>query len=210
MDLVQYAQKRYTCKAYDASKTIPQDVLDQLLEALRLSASSVNSQPWHFFVAGNEESRARIARATESRYQHNHAKITNASHVLVFCAYKEFSEQRLQAIAEQEKRDGRGDLADQARRQYVAHHQQQGDQATWAQRQVYLALGGALSGASLLGLDATPIEGFDNSVLDAELELAGKNLASVVILSLGYHSDQDYNCALKKSRLPAEEIFTYL
>lgn len=51
MDTVSLAKRRYTTKAYDASRQIPQATVDALLEQLRHSPSSVNSQPWHFVVA---------------------------------------------------------------------------------------------------------------------------------------------------------------
>jgi nitroreductase/dihydropteridine reductase len=35
-------------------------------------------------------------------------------------------------------------------------------------------------------------------------------LTSVVLVSLGYRSESDFNAALPKSRLPREEIFTFI
>ena len=55
MDTVSLAKRRYTTKAYDASRRIPQATVDALLEQLRHSPSSVNSQPWHFIVADTAE-----------------------------------------------------------------------------------------------------------------------------------------------------------
>jgi nitroreductase/dihydropteridine reductase len=63
MDTVSLAKRRYTTKAYDASRRIPQATVDALLEQLRHSPSSVNSQPWHFIVADTAEGKARLARA---------------------------------------------------------------------------------------------------------------------------------------------------
>ncbi len=57
MDTVSLAKRRYTTKAYDASRRIPQATVDALLEQLRHSPSSVNSQPWHFIVADTAEGR---------------------------------------------------------------------------------------------------------------------------------------------------------
>ena len=41
---------RHAVKKYDASKRIPEKDLDVLFEAMRLSPSSINSQPWKFVV----------------------------------------------------------------------------------------------------------------------------------------------------------------
>ena len=46
--IIEDLNKRYTVKKYDANKRISADDLATILEALRLSASSINSQPWKF------------------------------------------------------------------------------------------------------------------------------------------------------------------
>ncbi len=76
--------------------------------------------------------------------------------------------------------------------------------------QVYLALGALLMAAGTLGVDATPMEGFDARVLDAELGLRERGLTSVVLVSLGYRSAHDFNATLPKSRLAREQVFTFL
>ncbi|MNP70527.1 Oxygen-insensitive NAD(P)H nitroreductase [compost metagenome] len=65
-------------------------------------------------------------------------------------------------------------------------------------------------GAAALGVDATPMEGFDSKMLDAELGLRDQGFTSLVLVSLGYHSSDDFNAGLPKSRLPAESLFTFL
>jgi nitroreductase/dihydropteridine reductase len=54
------------------------------------------------------------------------------------------------------------------------------------------------------------MEGLDPAALDAELGLHEKGLASLVLLSFGYHADSDFNAALPKSRLAQEQVFTFL
>ena len=41
---------RHSTKKYDAGKKVPEKDLVVLFEAMRLSASSINSQPWKFVV----------------------------------------------------------------------------------------------------------------------------------------------------------------
>ncbi|AZL69056.1 MULTISPECIES: oxygen-insensitive NAD(P)H nitroreductase [Pseudomonas] len=217
MDTVALAKRRYTTKAYDASRRIPQATIDALLEQLRHSPSSVNSQPWHFIVADTDEGKARLAKSTEVGFAYNTPKILNASHVILFATRTDMTEAHLQAVLEQEGKDGRfrSDEAkagqDQSRRFYVnLHRHDNKDLQHWMEKQTYLALGTALLGAAAYGLDATPIEGFDPKVMDAELGLRERGFTSVVVLSLGYHSEEDFNAGLGKSRLPAAEVFTFL
>ncbi|WP_313643808.1 oxygen-insensitive NAD(P)H nitroreductase, partial [Pseudomonas sp.] len=211
MDTVSLAKRRYTTKAYDAARKIPQATIDALLEQLRHSPSSVNSQPWHFVVADSAEGKARLAKATEGGFAYNTAKILDASHVIVFCTRTDMTEAHLDAVLEQEQADGRfrdqqaRAGQDQTRRGYAnLHRYDLKDLQHWMEKQTYLALGTALLGAAAHGLDATPIEGFDSKVMDAELGLREQGFSSVVVLSLGYRSEADFNAGLNKSRLPAK------
>lgn len=49
MDLLNVSKTRYTTKAYDPIRKIPKEQVARLLEILRLTPSSINIQPWHFF-----------------------------------------------------------------------------------------------------------------------------------------------------------------
>jgi nitroreductase/dihydropteridine reductase len=217
MNVLATAQSRYTTKAYDASRRIPQATLNELQELLRFAPSSVNSQPWHFVVAGDAQGRERIAKATQGGYAYNAAKILDASHVIVLCSRLDMDEAHVGRLLEQEQRDGR--FADDAAREgqrkgrdgYIAlHRDEQYDLQHWMQKQVYLALGTLLLGAGALGVDATPMEGFDARLLDEELGLRDKGFTSVVLVSLGYRNEGDFNARLPKSRLPAEAVFTQI
>jgi nitroreductase/dihydropteridine reductase len=90
------------------------------------------------------------------------------------------------------------------------HQNELHDTQHWMEKQVYLALGTLLLGAAVLEIDATPIEGFDRVILDNALGLPERGLNSVVLAALGYHSNEDFNAALPKSRLPDNEILTLL
>lgn len=217
MDTVSLAKRRYTTKAYDAARKIPQATIDALLEQLRHSPSSVNSQPWHFVVADSAEGKARLAKSTVDGYAYNTPKIVDASHVIVFCTRTEMTEAHLDTLLDQEAADGRfrDEQAragqNQSRRHYVNLHRfEHKDVQHWMEKQTYLALGTALLGAAAHGLDATPIEGFDSKIMDAELGLREQGYTSVVVLSLGYRSETDFNAGLNKSRLPAAKVFTFL
>lgn len=102
-------------------------------------------------------------------------------------------------------------MQNKGRNFYVGlHRNNPQDMQAWTQKQVYLALGTLLFGAGALGIDATPIEGFDPKLLDEELGLAEKGLKSVVLVALGYRSAEDFNAKLPKSRLPTEAIVSTL
>jgi nitroreductase/dihydropteridine reductase len=101
------ATKRHTTKAYDATRRVPDELMQQIYGLLRNSPSSVNSQPWHFIVASTPEAKARMARGAQGGFSYNEAKIVNASHVILFCVRADADQQHLDNVLEQEQRDGR-------------------------------------------------------------------------------------------------------
>ncbi len=209
--------RRHTVKAFAGGKSLPQEEIETLLNLLRNSPSSVNSQPWHFVVASTAAGRELIAQSTSGAFVYNGSKVLNASHVIALCMRTDLDEAHLQNVLAQEERDGRfakpegKAVQDKSRRSYVdMHRYEQRDVPQWMEKQVYLALGGLLLGAAMLGIDATPMEGFDPRALDQALGLLEKGFTSVVLVSLGYRSEEDFNAALPKSRLPREEIFTFI
>lgn len=217
MDILSAARKRYTAKAYDPTRTIPAETMQQICEVLRLSPSSVNSQPWHFIVASTPEAKQRLAKGVQGQYSYNEPKVLQASHVILFCTRVDTEGGHLDRLLEQEDRDGRfKDAAARAgqakgRLGYMNQHRYAlKDLPQWFEKQVYIALGNAMLAAAALGVDSTPMEGLDPVALDAELGLHEKGLSSLVLLSLGYHADSDFNASLPKSRLTDEQVFTFL
>lgn len=217
MNIAQIAQARYTTKAFDPEKKIPEAVIEQLCAVLRNAPSSVNSQPWHFIVAASPAAKARVAKATQGGFAYNEPKLRNASHVIALCGRPRLDDAHLDAILAQENRDGRFAtpeamaMQDKTRRFYVNLHQNDlEDDRSWIERQVYIALGGLLLAVGAVNVDACPMEGFDAAVLDAELGLAEQGLTSVVLVALGYRGADDFNARLPKSRLADEVVITRL
>ena len=77
-------QRRYTSKRYDASKQISQADLAVILEALRLSPSSINSQPWKFVVIESEQGKQRLHDSFANKFQFNQVHAKAASHTILF------------------------------------------------------------------------------------------------------------------------------
>ncbi len=215
MNISELVRSRHTCKAYDPQRPLSEEQLAQLQAILRYSPSSVNSQPWHFFLVTSEAGKAKLVPALT---EHNMEKVRSAPLTVVIATKTELDDAHLQALLAQEDRDGRfgGNEeakkgADGARRYYVGLNSTSAQkQQEWMARQAYIALGFLLMGAATLELDATPIEGFFPEKLDAALGLTELGLKSVVVASVGYGSEQDFNAALPKSRLPAEQVLTRL
>ena len=215
MKIAELVRTRHTCKAYDPQRPLSEEQLAQLQAILRFSPSSVNSQPWHFFLVSSEAGKAKLVPALT---EHNMEKVRCAPLTVVIATKTELDDAHLQALLAQEELDGRfgGNEeakkgADGARRYYVGLNSTTPQkQQEWMARQAYISLGFLLMGAATLGLDATPIEGFFPEKLDAALGLTELGLKSVVVASIGHRSAQDFNATLPKSRLPADQLITRL
>ena len=217
MDLLNISKTRYTTKAYDPSKKIPQQQFDRLIQILRLAPSSINIQPWHFFIIENDQAKQRISKSLVGKYAYNAPKILDSSHSILFCTKADITENHLTNLLNQDDQSGR--FKDQTAKQaqqdartgYVNFYRnEKGDIQRWAENQTFIALGQILLAAGIEGIDATPIGGFDEQIINDELQLTEKGLVPSVLLTLGYRSENDFNAKLPKSRLSKEEIFTQL
>lgn len=215
--LTQLVQARHSCKAFDPKRQIPADQVEALLEVLRFAPSSVNSQPWHFFLADNEAGKAKLVQGLTGVFSYNAPKVQNASHVLVLCRRNDLETNYLNDLLEQEDRDGRfatpqaKEGLQKSRGMYAdLHRNSLKDMAPWLEKQVYIALGSLLQSAAMLGIDACPMEGYDQQALDAALGLPEQGLSAVVLVALGYRSEQDFNATLPKSRFSAAQVITRL
>ncbi|WP_239325637.1 oxygen-insensitive NAD(P)H nitroreductase [Snodgrassella gandavensis] len=214
MNIADISRQRYTTKHYDKTRKIPAEQLAQLFEVIRNSPSSVNAQPWHFFVVDNDAARARIMPAI---MEINHPRIADSSHTLIFCAKTPLDEQHLQTVLAQEEKDGRfgedeiKEMMDKGRHFFVNKNSTTSQaQLEWESRQLYIVLGQLLFAAAAIGIDSTAIEGFDDEKMDDILELKQQGLKSILVVSLGYRAANDSNASRPKSRLPIEQIFTQI
>ncbi|QKG70533.1 oxygen-insensitive NAD(P)H nitroreductase [Erythrobacter mangrovi] len=214
--IVATAKSRHTAKAYDITRRIPDEDIQGIKDLLRFSPSSTNSQPWHFVIVGTEEGKALVAKAAEDAFAFNKPKITDASHIVIFASRNTVDEDYLRHLLDREIADGRfvGDIPTLSaqlhagRSMFVNMHRDAGDLEAWTQAQTYLNMGQFMLGVAAMGIDATAMEGVDTDVLDIEFGLREKGFRSLVAVSLGYRSEDDFNARLPKSRLFESEVFT--
>ena len=217
MHIVDLTQQRKTTKAFDPTHQLSKDEVAAVRSLLRMSPSSTNAQPWHFFLASSDAGKAQVAAGASGAFAYNEPKIMNASLVVVLCARTRMDDAYLRQVLDQETRDGRLPTEEartnqhHVRSSYVHKHEQSAvGLLQWSARQVYIALGFLLLGAAELGIDACPIEGFDATALDQSLNLEAQGLSSQVLVALGRKSDKDFNAGLPKSRLDESVVITEL
>lgn len=205
MELIQKLNWRYATKRMNG-QIVPQEKLDNILEAIRLSASSAGLQPYKVIVISDQATKEKLKAVAN-----NQPQITEASHVLIFAAWDKVTPERVSGYIENiaRERDTTVESLAGFRTMLDSIATQSAEQNfTWASRQTYIALGTGLIAAAYEEVDATPMEGFNNAGVDELLGLQAKGLKSVSILTLGYRDTaNDFLAPLKKVRKSKEELF---
>lgn len=206
--LLQSLNFRYATKVFDPERQIPEDAWEVLEQALVLAPSSFGLQPWKFLVINSPDLRARLR-----KHSWNQAQITDASRLVVFTTRTDLTEpdvdrfmSRLAAVQgrEPETLDGYRNIVVSfaAAMNREARH-------SWNARQTYIALGQFMTAAAAIGIDTCPIEGFDPSGYDEELELTGSDYTTTVVCAAGYRSGDDKYATTPKARFPLEELIEH-
>lgn len=196
---------RYATKKFDATKKLSTEQLDTILEAMRLSASSFGLQPWKFVIVSNPETRATLRGAAWDQSQ-----ITDASTLIVLAARTDvdatFADAYIKSVADTRGMDvaALSGYANMIKGSIASRSPEAVKE--WTAKQVYIALGTALTTAAQLEVDACPMEGFDNAKFDEILGLKEKNLTSCVCLTLGFRASDDETASYKKVRYAKEEV----
>ena len=207
MSLIENLKWRYATKKMNGN-VVPQEKVDYILEATRLSASSSGLQPYEIFVITNKELLEKI-----KVLAWNQSQITDCSHLLVFAAWDGYSLERIEKVFNRTlaERGLPADTMDDYKKTLWGMYEPLSKEwhANHAARQAYIALGTALAAAAEQKVDATPMEGFTGEELDKLLELKEKGLKSAVLLPLGYRDEaNDWLVNMKKVRTPKEIFIT--
>jgi len=209
-DLLQALQWRYATKKMDPAKAVPQEKVERILEAVRLTASSSGLQPYEVFVVTNPALREQI-----KPHAWNQAQVTDSSHLLVFAAWDNYTAERINHMFDlvNAERGIKNEGWEAYRQQLLNTYPQRDAESNYqhAARQAYIGVGTALIAAAAEHVDSTPMEGFDPAKVDEILGLHARGLRSVVMLPLGYRADEgDWLVNLKKVRRARQEFITEL
>ncbi|HEY3372021.1 MAG TPA: NAD(P)H-dependent oxidoreductase [Prolixibacteraceae bacterium] len=208
MEFLEKLNHRYATKLFDPTKIISKGDLEKLLEAIRLSASSIGLQAYQVLVVENPEVRKNLRQASYDQPQ-----ITDASHLLVFAVDYDFNQKDadnfIQLIAD--TRNTTIESLQGYATMIKGHLQQPAAQLEeWLTKQVYIALGFGLVASANLGIDSCPMEGFNAAEYDSILKLSQYGLKAKVVLALGYRSQEDKYQYLTKVRRSTEEFFIHV
>lgn len=207
MELLDKLNWRYATKAMNGQK-IPQEKIDNIIEAISLAPTSSGLQPFEVYVITNQEVKDKI-----KPIAWNQSVVSDCSHLLVFAAWDTYTEDRINKMFDlvNEVRGFKNEGWENYRQMLLKEYPPRDPVVNFnhAAKQAYIVFSQAITAAAFEQVDATPMEGFDANALDEILNLKEKGLRSCVLLPLGYRdTENDWLVNLKKVRKSREDLIT--
>ena len=206
---------RKTSKSYDATKRVSQENMEIIYEALRLTASSINSQPWKFIVIESDQAKKRLESTFTDNNIYNRQHVSHGSHVILLAHNPKYTLEDYEKVVDTDIANGRGKTSDKERAlSKFAFAESKtdvsGHNGNWTKAQVYIVLGNALHLLARLKIDGTPMEGINSKLIGDVFKEELNGFECEVALVIGYHHPDDINSQLPKSRLASQEVLQIL
>ncbi|MDO5655849.1 MAG: NAD(P)H-dependent oxidoreductase [Flavobacteriaceae bacterium] len=204
--LISALEWRYAVKKFNPEKKISDELLNVILNAANLTATSLGAQPYHIVVVQNH-----LEKLKSSTF--NQENIQTCSHLLILCHRTDVDEAFISEYVRHMERvrgleTGALIKYEQSCRNFISTMDE--DRKTkWLAHQVYIVLGNLLTSCAILGVDSCPMEGFNAKLVDEILELEKEKLRSVLMLPIGYRADDDKYAKMEKVRNPLHEMVTF-
>ena len=209
MELLDKLNWRYATKAMNGKK-VAQDKIDRIIEAARLAPTSSGLQPFEIIVITNQELKDKIRPVSW-----NQSVISDCSHLFIFAAWDTYTADRINKMFDltNEVRGFENQGWEDYRQMLLNSYPQRNPEINFnhAVKQAYIAFSQAIIAAAFEEVDATPLEGFDQSAVDEILGLKEKGLRSAVMLPIGYREEEnDWLSSLVKVRKSTDDLVTLM
>ena len=205
MNPIESLQWRYAVKKFDSNKKLTQDQINTLKEAFNLTATSYGLQPLKLVIVENKEIQKELV-----AHSWNQPQVLEASHLLVICIPKAFTSSEVEKYFELVKktRNTPDNIIEPFKKFLTSEIEQKTEEELllWNKNQAYLSLGNLLTVCALEKIDSCPMEGFVPEKYDEVLNLNKQNLTSVLVLPVGFRSEEDYMKDLKKVRKELKDV----
>ncbi|MGG5209035.1 NAD(P)H-dependent oxidoreductase [Chryseobacterium sp. MIQD13] len=208
MNYLEALSRRYSVKKFN-HEIIPQDILFNILESGKLSASSLGLQPYKILVVESEEMKQKLIPAF-----YNPSQISTCSHLIVIISKKTIEENYIHGYFNHisEVRETPVESLDLFRKSINQHITQktQDEIFNWAEKQSYIVLANLMYAAAIESIDSCPMEGFRQDLIEEILNINPETEKVTVTLALGYRSEEDHFQHMKKVRKPNEKLFKFI
>lgn len=197
---------RYATKQFDPARKIEQQTWDALEQALVLAPSSFGLQPWKFVVITDQVVKDSLVKLSWGQRQ-----VADASHVVIFTVKHPIDAGHVRRHIERTAEVQGIEIEKLAGFEKVVVNfletpPYELDIRAWSTRQVYIALGGFMTAAALLGVDTCPMEGLDPAGYDKVLGLEGTGYFTVAACPAGYRATTDHSAGRGKVRFTKGDV----
>lgn len=199
---------RYACKEFDLNKKITPEQFNLILEAGRLSPSSVGLEPWKFVVVQNSYLREKLIPFCSGAVN----QLKTASHFVIILARTSnnlnYNSEYIDYMLKEVK--NAPDEIIQKTKAFLKRNQDNLNDDlifNWACKQTYIALANMLTCSAQMKIDSCPIEGFDKNLVEellvSEKILDKQNFGVSCMVAFGYRKVDNLNI---KKRQPLDKI----
>ena len=209
MNYLKALNQRYSVKKFEKGLQVPADILENILEAGKLSASSLGLQPYRIIVAESNGIKEKLIPAF-----YNPTQISTCSHLLIIVSNNEIKEEYVGNYFNDISKTREIPLEDlNPFKESISKHMNtlsREEMMSWSQKQSYIVLGNLMFAAALEKIDTCPMEGYKQEIIDEILQLDPQKEKVAVTLAIGYRSTEDEFQNFKKVRKPNERLFKFL
>ena len=209
MNYLEALNRRYSVKKFNKEKTVQPGLISKILEAAKLSASSLGLQPYELIVVQSAEMKEKLIPAF-----YNPSQISTCSHLIVIVSKNNISTEYIGEYFNQISKTREIPLEELTPfRNSISSHIERfsaDEIMTWADKQSYIVLGNLMFAAALEDVDTCPMEGFKQEMIDQILNLDTSTEKVAVTLALGYRAEEDEFQSFKKVRKAEETLFKFI
>ena len=184
MDVIQALKERRSINFFDASRSIPDDTINELLSIANLTPSSYNLQPWEVIIVKSPDRKQALRKCAFSQ-----PKVEEASIVLIIIANPGAIEENIDRVVAVmiEKGYLKPEAAENAKKGPYRLY----DQKDTLKRKLFAVKNTAFFGMSImaaargLGLESHPMDGFDEAMVKKEFDIPDDRIIPL-LLAVGY------------------------
>ncbi|WP_196893423.1 NAD(P)H-dependent oxidoreductase [Aureivirga marina] len=205
MNIIESLKWRAAVRNFNSAKKVSQKDVETLVEAGNLTATSMGLQPFKIIVLNNEEIQQKLV-----PFSYNQKQVADASHILIFAIETEINQQTIENYFQRTIEIRNVEAKDfENHKNSMSNYLSMMDEErkrSWATNQTYIALGTVMAAAADLKIDSCAMEGFEPEKYQEILNLKSENLLPVVILPIGYRSEEEKMAELPKVRKALENF----
>lgn len=210
MDVLNF---RHSCKEFHGNKKISETDFEVILEAGRLSPSSMGIEPWKFIVVENQELKNELGAVCWG----GKVQIPTCSHLVIYLcrAAKELKSDSdyidyLLKDVKNLPEDAAAKFKGMMKSLEEVRFESDKDIEIYSANQVYIALGNMLNVAAILGIDSCAIGGIDHKTVEKILVDRGllntDKFNVMLFAAFGYRVNEPS----KKQRQGMDEVVTWV